>query len=57
MRCSGNIIEANPQCLDLSGYATQELPGKTFSELGLWFPEEREKADENYTVGTAPGPS
>lgn len=34
--------------MDLTGYTPDELQGKTFTELGLWQPGEREKASETY---------
>ncbi|MFW5827872.1 MAG: sensor histidine kinase, partial [Alkalispirochaeta sp.] len=45
---TGIILEANPQCLELTGYTAQELQGKTFSELGLWMPGERENAEATF---------
>ena len=45
---SGIILEANPQCIDLTGYAPDEVCGRTFTDLGLWQPGEREKAEAVY---------
>ncbi|GEM_PF-3171763 len=41
---SGVVLEANAQCRELTGYAPEEVRGRTFTELGLWQPGEREKA-------------
>jgi len=45
---SGVILDANPQCLELTGYAPDEVCGRSFTELGLWQPGEREKAEAAY---------
>ncbi|TVR94783.1 MAG: PAS domain S-box protein, partial [Spirochaetaceae bacterium] len=45
---SGIILDANPQCLELTGYAPEEVCGKNFTDLGLWQPGEREKAEAAY---------
>lgn len=45
---AGTILEANPQCFELTGYTEQEIQGRTFTELGLWPPGEREKAEAVY---------
>ncbi|MFW5695294.1 MAG: sensor histidine kinase [Alkalispirochaeta sp.] len=37
---SGVVLEANPQILHLTGYTAEEIRGRTFTELGLWKPEE-----------------
>ena len=45
---TGIVLEANPQCYELTGYTKAEVVGTAFNELDLWLPGEREKAEQEY---------
>ena len=44
----GIILDANPQCLELTGYTPEEVCGRNFTDLVLWQPGEQEKAEAVY---------
>lgn len=45
---TGVALEANPRSQELTGYSPHEIQGRTFTELGLWLPGERDKAETIY---------
>ncbi len=45
---TGVVLEANPRSQELTGYHPNEIQGQTFTELGLWLPGERDKAETIY---------